>query len=319
MVSNNATYTDCVLGLLDGKNEVGNTFEEIFSSIEINPLELMTSSVRLMDPEYLVGELCFTLANSNELDFISYYSKFWNKIADNGIIRSAYGWIAKKGYGFPQINNVISTLAADKNSRQAVILIFMPKDISEFMKDTICTLNVQFLIRDNKLHMVVNMRSNDVILGLPYDAALFSMWHQIIYNALKHIYGNLELGKYIHRANSLHLYQKNIPELKLPIKPMTFDFVLDENFLNYHCIKTLLCVEESLRLNKHVNPSDIMHIKSPMTLSFMWILCKKHVKFYGEQSNAKVFTSMMLALYDNLDTGIMKLYKTRSEANENRS
>jgi thymidylate synthase len=57
------------------------------------------------------------------------------------------------------------------------------------------------MIRDNKLHMTVIMRSNDLVFGLPNDIMWFLITQQIIADLL-----GIETGEYIHIANSLHYY-----------------------------------------------------------------------------------------------------------------
>jgi thymidylate synthase len=60
---------------------------------------------------------------------------------------------------------------------------------------------MQFFIRDNRLHGLAYMRSNDAILGLPYDIFLFTMLQETMAATLV-----VELGEYHHYAGSLHLY-----------------------------------------------------------------------------------------------------------------
>jgi thymidylate synthase len=78
------------------------------------------------------------------------------------------------------------------------------EDVIKETKDIPCTLNLQFLLRDNKLNMIVNMRSNDIIWGLPYDLFVFTNMQEVVANTL-----GVELGWYLHRPGSLHLYKKH--------------------------------------------------------------------------------------------------------------
>ncbi len=63
---------------------------------------------------------------------------------------------------------------------------------------------IQFLVRGAKLHCMVNMRSNDVILGLNYDLFFATMLQERLALEL-----GVGLGWYAHRANSLHLYERH--------------------------------------------------------------------------------------------------------------
>jgi thymidylate synthase len=49
------------------------------------------------------------------------------------------------------------------------------------------------------------MRSNDIILGLPYDVFIFTMLQEMMANKL-----SIELGKYHHLTGSLHLYEQHL-------------------------------------------------------------------------------------------------------------
>lgn len=53
--------------------------------------------------------------------------------------------------------------------------------------------------------MFTNMRSNDVIVGLPHDIFCFTMLQEIIARSL-----SVGLGTYKHTVGSLHIYNKSI-------------------------------------------------------------------------------------------------------------
>jgi thymidylate synthase len=57
------------------------------------------------------------------------------------------------------------------------------------------------MLRQDRLHMFINMRSNDAFLGLPHDIFCFTMIQEIVARTL-----SVELGSYKHVAGSLHLY-----------------------------------------------------------------------------------------------------------------
>lgn len=200
-------YSLNLMLLMNAGNVVGNTNEIIGRHMELYIKEFFTSKMRLMSPYYLTGELLFSLAFCNDIDFVSHYSSFWKTITDGEFVRSAYWWQAKYGHGFDQIKYIVEKLKADPNSRQAVIHLKHP--IEYYGKDEICTLTVQFFIRDNKLKMVVNMRSNDIIRGLPYDHAVFVLLQHYIARQL-----NVEADCfYYHNAASFHLYHVDLDKI----------------------------------------------------------------------------------------------------------
>jgi thymidylate synthase len=60
------------------------------------------------------------------------------------------------------------------------------------------------LVRDNRLHMLTSMRSNDAWFGLPHDIFTFTILQELVARSL-----GLELGEYKHVVGSLHLYEKH--------------------------------------------------------------------------------------------------------------
>lgn len=173
-------------------------------------------AARNMDMNYCMGELCYFLDGRTDLDSIAHYSKFWIKVSDDGkTVNSAYG---ARIFGYrtpskmPQFDYAIDVLRQDAQSRKAVIAIYNIGD-ARTSNDNPCTMFMQFVIRNNRLHCYTTMRSNDVWLGLPYDVAFFTTVHEIAYVKLLGTYPWLGLGTYIHNAVSLHVYDRNFEGL----------------------------------------------------------------------------------------------------------
>lgn len=105
-----------------------------------------------------------------------------------------------------QVEEVLEKLRANPESRQAVLSLWDPAvDNAEGRRDCPCTLNIQFRIRDDKLNMLVTMRSNDIVRGLYHDATQFSLLHVTLAAAL-----GVKVGTYTHVAGSFHIYVKDI-------------------------------------------------------------------------------------------------------------
>lgn len=154
--------------------------------------------------EYAVGELLWYLSGSNRLEDIKPYSKFWKKISDDGeTLNSAYGYRIYQKFGFDQWEQCKKLLKNDPYSRQAYIHI-KDADNAE-SKDVPCTIGIQYLLRENKLHSTVYMRSNDLWLGFPYNVFIFTCFQIKMAMEL-----GVGLGEYTHIAGSLHLYKKNL-------------------------------------------------------------------------------------------------------------
>lgn len=164
---------------------------------------------------YMVGELCWYLRGSDKTGEIAHYSKFWNKISDDGVhANSAYGkrlFYDRCGLGLDnksQFDYVIDELRRDKYSRKAVMTIYKPTDSME-SKDNPCTLSLQFLIRKDQLDLTVTMRSNDLYFGFCYDVTFFTLIQQMVHEKMSWMYPELIIGNYFHNAGSMHMYEKD--------------------------------------------------------------------------------------------------------------
>jgi thymidylate synthase len=160
-----------------------------------------------------LGELFWYLAGTNELDFISYYIHPYMKVADDGQIYGGYGPRLFSWNGLNQFDTVTEILKRKPDSRQAVIQLFDRLDLKAKKKDIPCTCTLQFMIRENKLHLLSSMRSNDIHWGLPHDVFCFTMLQEILARDL-----GVELGTYKHAVGSLHLYTQNIGPAKRFLK-----------------------------------------------------------------------------------------------------
>ena len=166
-------------------------------------------SKRKFSMSYMVAELAWYLSGNNSTDWISKYSGFWKNISDDGVTaNSAYGARLFKRHHkiaqgrYSQIDYVVSELRRDADSRRAVMHLRVPDDSVDAKLDVPCTLALQFFIRDNKLHQVVNMRSSDLVFGIAYDIPAFTLFQEMIANEL-----GVEPGSYTHTSNSLHIYE----------------------------------------------------------------------------------------------------------------
>jgi thymidylate synthase len=169
---------------------------------------------------YMVAELVYYLSGNDSIDWIANYSKFWKGISDDGLTaNSAYGARIFKPHAriaagidhkWSQWDYIINELASDNDSRRAVIHLRSPHDSILAKLDVPCTLTLQFLLRNDKLNLVVSMRSSDCIFGLAYDVPAFTVFQELMASELTSRLGReIGLGDYIHTSNSLHIYERN--------------------------------------------------------------------------------------------------------------
>ena len=212
--------------------------EAILSNFVIDPQQPIAHfPQRKFNWKYLAGELAWYLKQDRNVDYIGAFSNFWSHITnpDSNEINSNYGSLVfnKKQFGW-----VVDSLVADKNSRQAIMFFNNPEFQFEGNKDFVCTMYANFFIRHDKLHMKVQMRSNDIFYGLTFDAPFFAFLQQSVFLKLKETYPELELGMYYHYADNLHYYERHF-ELADQIKEEKPDpkdeslFLLRRPFIDY--------------------------------------------------------------------------------------
>ena len=209
----NEIYVDLAKKLLSRGRLVGDTLEltnQIFTLKNIHRCYIKNYG-REISLKYILAENLWYAAGSNDMWFISKFANKWLSISDDYLTsNSAYGYIMRSKFNFDQIEKIIELLSKDRNSRRACIIINDANENVIETKDEQCTMFLQFLIRNHKLHLTVTMRSNDFIYGLPNDVVAFIGLQHYIASRLK-----ISIGEYTHFATSLHLYKKDSLKLEL--------------------------------------------------------------------------------------------------------
>lgn len=162
---------------------------------------------RRLNPFFALAECAWVLDGSNSLapleNFISTYSNYSD---DKLTLNGAYGYRLFKSGNIDQVSQVIKHLQDYPNTRRAVLSIYSPNDLFNLeSKDIPCNTSIYLKIRNGKLDMTILNRSNDLFLGVPYNALVFNA-------ILKFIAGRLEIevGRQLHFTDSLHLYSTNV-------------------------------------------------------------------------------------------------------------
>jgi thymidylate synthase len=165
--------------------------------------------------EYIKREIEWYKSQSlNVWDIKGNVPKIWQMVsANDGTINSNYGWCIYSKENGEQFKNVLRKLKQDKNSRQAIMIYNRPSMHTEWNEnnrsDFMCCQNVQYFIRDDKLHCVVNFRSNDARFGYLNDYAWMKYVQEELFEELKIQYKKLEIGDIIWNAGSLHIYERD--------------------------------------------------------------------------------------------------------------
>ena len=174
-----------------------------------NPLNIIPS----------IGRFVWLIAGNDRMEDIAFYQPKAREYTDNGftIPGSNYGKrIFNPTEGVNQITNIIELLRDDPNSRRAVIPIWSPNDSTRLKSNDIpCAVSITFLIRDNKLHTTLMMRSNNALRLLNVNIFEFSLIGEIVAREL-----NIEYAQYTHYSNSMHVFEGDFNIVnKWPVHP----------------------------------------------------------------------------------------------------
>ena len=205
-----------MLGEMSHLKEYGTTVETrgtfsteaLFRNLQIeDPTDIyISNATRKFNPKYAITEWLWYLSGNPNVSNITKFASIWGQIKDeNNNVESNYGaYMLGEQWQF-----VKGELTVDKDSRRCTIVIHQPYHKRKNLDDLPCTQYMQFFIRNNKLHMGVSMRSNDVVFGFSNDVFTFTLFQQLMLNELREYNPTLELGSYFHHAGSMHIYQRH--------------------------------------------------------------------------------------------------------------
>lgn len=147
-------------------------------------------------------------ADSKDKSILQHFKEYSHCIDEqHQEFNSNYGIYAYNENG---LQLCIERLLKDKNTRQAMFCINNNSAMSDNSIDKLCTNAIQFFMRNNKLQMVVHMRSSNFFTLLPYDAFMFTVFYLQVYWDLRNTYTNLEFGEIHVNAATLHFYDSDV-------------------------------------------------------------------------------------------------------------
>lgn len=165
--------------------------------------------------DYIRKEIDWYSSQSrNVYDIEGTVPKIWQMVASRtGEINSNYGWCVFSEENGLQYKNTLRKLKKDKHSRQAIMIFNRPSMHTDWnfdgRSDFMCCQNVQALIRNDKLDIVVNFRSNDARFGYLNDYAYMKHLRDLLFDELVLQYKDLQIGDIIWNAGSLHVYERD--------------------------------------------------------------------------------------------------------------
>lgn len=168
-----------------------------------------------------VAEQCWFLSGSDDVQELSRYTKIWDVFAmDDFSVTSAYGKRWRYHFEDPeyasdtvdqidvvvdQIDVVLKKLKKDPSDRHAVVMAWDPSiDLTTRQKNVPCPYTFTLMIIGGRLHMHLTVRSNDMVLGFPTDAAGFALLQTVFAQHL-----GVKPGVYTHSISNAHIYENH--------------------------------------------------------------------------------------------------------------
>jgi thymidylate synthase len=169
----------------------------------------ITNPARRWSLPLAIGEFCWHTSASRSAEFLAYYAPRWREFSDDrrNIAGSCYGSriFGMGPSGTSQWQRLKQLLIADPDTRRGVLTLRGGSDdLNPDSLDVPCASTLQFLLREEKLDLIVCMRSNDAIWGMPYDVFVFTMLQELLAAEL-----GTSIGRYHHMVGSLHLYRRH--------------------------------------------------------------------------------------------------------------
>lgn len=198
----------------------------------------------------VIHELLWFLSGITNIRYLKKNGvRIWDEWADeNGDLGPVYGsqwrtWETPTGEKIDQIKNVIESIKNNPNSRRHLVSAWNVAEINN-MKLPPCHFAFQFYVAEGKLSCMLNMRSVDTFLGLPFNIASYALLTHMIAQQC-----DLEVGELIWSGGDVHIYTnhidqvmtqldrepKELPILEIKRKPDSIDgyFFDDFKFIGY--------------------------------------------------------------------------------------
>lgn len=225
-------YYDALQYLVDNGEKVSPRGKDV---LEVRPASLELTDAynritflggRRINPFFQLAESLWILSGRADVEFLTMFNKNMSQFSDDGEWFNASYGERMRAWGKNSLHNIIinpvdqladvyTKLVHDHDTRQAIIVLTNPSfdnalyTIGEKGKDISCNLVLCFKIRDNRLHLTVFNRSNDLHWGV-YGANLcqFTTIQEQLLAMLQHCEGldSLQMGGYNQITDSLHIY-----------------------------------------------------------------------------------------------------------------
>jgi thymidylate synthase len=200
----------------------------------------------------IVHELLWFLSGETNIRYLQENNvRIWNEWADeNGELGPVYGsqwraWPTPEGGHIDQIARVVESIRRNPDSRRHLVVAWNVAEVDRMALPP-CHYAFQFYVADGKLSCLLNMRSVDTFLGLPFNIASYALLTHMMAQQC-----SLDVGEFVWSGGDVHIYSNHLEQVKLQLtrepyplpqlvikrKPETiFDYKYEDfEFVGYEC------------------------------------------------------------------------------------
>ncbi len=156
----------------------------------------------------IVEQIWFLSGARKPADFLRNHTKIWDSFTNpNDVVTVAYGYRWRKHFGRDQIKLLVELLEKEPSSRHGVVIAWDPAQDGLSLKkkaNVPCPYTFTINIIAGRLHMHNIVRSNDMILGAPFDIAGFCFLQYVLAQRL-----GVKVGTYSHSISNAHIYENH--------------------------------------------------------------------------------------------------------------
>lgn len=179
--------------------------ETLRFSLYENEFPLLTS--RKYNYAGVFGEFAALVRGPKKLsDFVEQGCPYWVKWAEDDLsLNLDYGnaWLDFNGVN--QLEWLVNEIKANPTSRRLIVSGWRPDHvINNKLSLPCCHYSYQFIVRDDTLNMIWIQRSADLMVGVPADAILASLWVIMLANEV-----GLEPGEVVMQFGDTHIYEEH--------------------------------------------------------------------------------------------------------------
>ena len=194
---------------------------------------------------FVAEQVWFVSGERQTSHFLRDFTKIFDDFAEeDGTISTAYGYRWRHHFGRDQLMELVRHLEAEPTSRHGVVVTWDPSDdglTAPKKKNVPCPFTYVVNIIGGRLNLHNVVRSNDMMLGCPHDAAGFALLAYLLAQKL-----GVRPGMYTHSISHAHVYgdhfehalellshEHDHPAVKLDLPPNSFDRALrsDKNLV----------------------------------------------------------------------------------------